>query len=144
MNFKLGLYSLNEFHGYLRLHRMVPSKRPSPSVQSNHLPLSVAFQIVFTFKNMIIHRCIVDEGDYSCVMSSVVWKKLGSPELVPSPTTLQLHARAFESQGILPNPPIEIASKTIIVNVEGIHAPLGYNMLLQLNYMYSMKMDGLV
>jgi len=77
-------------------------------------------------------------------MSSVVWKKLGSPELVPSPTTLQLHARAFESQGILPNPPIEIASKTIIVNVEGIHAPLGYNMLLQINYMYSMKMDGLV
>jgi len=56
-----------------------------------HLPPSVAFQILVTIKNVIVHRCIIDEGASTCVMSANVWKTLWSPELVPSTITLRAY-----------------------------------------------------
>ena len=58
--------------------------------QSEHPPLlaSVAFQILVRIRNANISRCIIDEGESTCVMSASVWKQLGSPELAPSMITL--------------------------------------------------------
>lgn len=44
------------------------------------LPPFVTFQVPITIKNIIIHRCIIDEGASTCVMSTHVWKNLGSPK----------------------------------------------------------------
>ena len=52
------------------------------------LPASVAFQIPVKIRNANVSRCIIDDGASTCVMSDLVWKKLGSPKLAPSTITL--------------------------------------------------------
>jgi hypothetical protein len=54
------------------------------------LPPLMAFQLPISIKNIYIHQCIIYEGVYICDMSSQVWNKLGSLELVSS--TISLHA----------------------------------------------------
>jgi hypothetical protein len=55
------------------------------------LPTVVAIQIPVKIRNITIHRCIIDEGASTCIMSKIVWKKLGSPELIPSTITLRAY-----------------------------------------------------
>jgi hypothetical protein len=56
-----------------------------------HLPTLVAFQIPVKIQNITVHRCIIDEGASTCIMSKTVWQKLGSPELIPSTITLRAY-----------------------------------------------------
>jgi hypothetical protein len=51
------------------------------------LPALVYFQIPVKIQNIVVHRCIIDEGASIRIMSKVVWKKIGSPELVTSAIT---------------------------------------------------------
>jgi hypothetical protein len=53
------------------------------------LPALVAFQILVKIQNITVHHCIIDEGESTCIMSKNVWKKLGSPKLIPSAITLR-------------------------------------------------------
>jgi hypothetical protein len=90
--------------------------------------------------NITIHRCIIDEGASTCIMSKSVWKKLGSPELIPSAITL----RAYDGQpssleGLFQNVPVELGGKTILINIEVIDTLLDYNILFVRRYMYAMK-----
>jgi hypothetical protein len=55
------------------------------------LPTLIAFQIPVKIRNITVHRCIIDEGASTCIMSKSVWQKLGSPELIPSPITLRAY-----------------------------------------------------
>jgi hypothetical protein len=55
------------------------------------LPTLVAFQIPVKIWNITVHRCIIDEGASTCIMSKTVWQKLGSPELIPSTITLRAY-----------------------------------------------------
>ena len=41
------------------------------------MPSTITFQILVSIRNLVVHRCIVDEGASTCVMSTLVWKKLG-------------------------------------------------------------------
>jgi hypothetical protein len=52
------------------------------------LPALVAIQIPMKIWNITVHRCIIDEGASTCIMSKIVWQKIGSPELIPSTITL--------------------------------------------------------
>jgi hypothetical protein len=52
------------------------------------LPALITFQIPVKIQNITVHQCIIDEGESTCIMSKSVWKKLGSPELIPSAITL--------------------------------------------------------
>jgi hypothetical protein len=56
-----------------------------------HLPTLVVFQIPVKIQNIIAHRCIIDEGASTCIMSKIVWKKLDSHELIPSAITLRAY-----------------------------------------------------
>jgi hypothetical protein len=55
------------------------------------LPALIAFQIPVKIRNITVHRCIIDEGASTCIMSKTVWQKLGSPELIPSAITLRAY-----------------------------------------------------
>ena len=55
------------------------------------LPALIAFQILVKIRNITVHRCIIDEGASTCIMSKTVWQKLGSPELIPSAITLRAY-----------------------------------------------------
>jgi hypothetical protein len=56
-----------------------------------HLPAAVAIQVPVKIRNITVHRCIIDEGASTCIMSKIVWQKLGSPELTPSAITLRAY-----------------------------------------------------
>jgi hypothetical protein len=47
-----------------------------------HLPSSAPFQIRVKVNSTNIYRCIVDEGASTSILSSSLWKVLGSPEHV--------------------------------------------------------------
>ena len=46
-----------------------------------HMPSTISFQIPVSIQNLVVHRCIVDEGASTCIMSTLLWQKLGSPIL---------------------------------------------------------------
>jgi hypothetical protein len=104
------------------------------------LPALIAFQIPVKIQNITVHRCIIDEGASTCIMSKTVWKKLGSPELIPSAITLRAYdGRPSSPEGLFQNVPVELGGKTILIDIEVIDAPLDYNILFGRSYMYAMK-----
>jgi hypothetical protein len=104
------------------------------------LPALIAFQIPVKIWNITVHRCIIDEGASTCIMSKSVWKKLGSPELIPSSITLRAYdGRPSSPEGLFQNVPVELGGKTILIDIEVIDAPLDYNILFGHSYMYAMK-----
>jgi hypothetical protein len=105
-----------------------------------HLPALIAFQTPVKIRNIIVHRCIIDEGASTCIMSKTVWKKLGSPKLIPFSITLRAYDRRPSSpKGLFQNVPVELEGKTILIDIEVIDAPLDYNILFGRSYMYAMK-----
>jgi hypothetical protein len=73
-------------------------------------------------------------------MSKIVWKKLGSPEFIPSAITLRTYdGRPSSPEGLFQNVPVELADKTILIEIEVIDSPLDYNILFKCSYMYAMK-----
>ena len=104
------------------------------------MPLTISFQIPVSIQNLVVHWCIVDKGASTCVMSTLVWQKLGSQILKPSSTTLwDYDGHPTKSQGILPHVPITLPRKTVLVDIEVVNAQLHYNLLLRRSYMYTMR-----
>jgi len=104
------------------------------------LPAQVAFQIPVKIWNTTVYRCIIDEGASTYIMSKDIWQKIGSPELVPSTSTLRAYdGRPTSPTGLCQNVPIELGGKTILIDIEVINAHLDYNILFGRNYMYAMK-----
>jgi hypothetical protein len=91
---------------------LVPSTPPpSPRMVSfdwndlakSHLPSSAPFQIRVEVNSINIYRCIVDEGASASILSSSVWKVLGSPKLVSALYELLAFDRCpSEYLGVLP------------------------------------------
>ena len=104
------------------------------------MPSTIAFQILISIQNLVLHRCIIDEGESTCVMSTFVWQKLGSPTLQSSTTALHAYdGRSTKYQGILLNVPISLVGKMDLIYIEIINTQLDYNLLLGHSYMYSMR-----
>jgi hypothetical protein len=104
------------------------------------LPALFTFQIPVKIRNITVHCCIIDEGASTCIMSNIVWQKLGSPELIPSTITQRAYDRRPSSpEGLFQNFPVELEGKTILIDIVVIDSPLDYNILFCLRYMYSMK-----
>jgi hypothetical protein len=73
-------------------------------------------------------------------MSKIIWKQLGSPELIPSAITLRAYdGHPSQPEGLYQNVLVELGGKTIIIDIEVIDAPLDYNILFGRSYMYAMK-----
>jgi hypothetical protein len=104
------------------------------------LPAAVAIQIPVKIRNITIHRCIINEGASTCIMSKTVWQKLGSPDLLPTAITLRAYdGRPSSPEGLFQNVPVELGGKTILIDIEVMDAQLDYNILLGRTYMYAMK-----
>ena len=93
-----------------------------------------------SIRNLVVHRCIVDQGASMCVMSTLVWQKLGSPILQPSSINLWAYdGHPIKAQGILPHVPITLARKKVLIDIEVVNAQLDYNLLLRRSYLYAMR-----
>ena len=71
-------------------------------------------------------------------MSTFIWKNLRYPKLDPSSTSLHAYERhKAQPQGLIPNVPIKLAQKNILINIEVGNAQ--NNILLGHSYMYTIK-----
>jgi hypothetical protein len=104
------------------------------------LPSSAPFQIRVEVNSTNIYRCIVDEGASASILSSSVWKVLGSPKLVSaSHELLDFDRRPSEYLGVLPQFPISLGGKIVPVDVTVVQGPLDFNLLLGRDYVYAMN-----
>ena len=104
------------------------------------MPSTITFQVPVSIQNLVVHRSIIYEGASTYVMSTFVWQKLRSLTLQLS--TIALHAyddHSPKDQGILMNVPILLFGKIVLIDIKVINAQLDYNLLLELSYMYSMR-----
>jgi hypothetical protein len=105
-----------------------------------HLPSATPFQIRVEVNSTNIYRCIVDEGAPASILSSSVWKVLGSPELVSSShELLAFDICPSEYVGVLPQLPISLGGKNVPVDFVVVQASLDFNMLLRHDYVYPMN-----
>jgi hypothetical protein len=86
------------------------------------------------------YRCIVDEGASASILSSSVWKVLGSPKLVfASHELLDFDRCPSEYLGILPQLPILLGGNISLVDVIVVQGSLDFNMFLGHDYVYAMN-----
>jgi hypothetical protein len=105
-----------------------------------HLPSSAPFQIMVGINKLGIRRTIVDEGSSASLLSSSAWKDLGSPKLVSATSELlDFDRRPSECLGILPQFPIMLGGKTVLVDLLVVPGPLDFNFLLGHDYVYAMN-----
>jgi hypothetical protein len=103
-------------------------------------PSSSPFQIRVEVNSNNIYLCIVDEGAFTSILSSLTWKYLGSPKLVStSHELLDFDRRPSEYLGVIPEFPISLGGKTIRVDVIVVQGSLDFNMLLEHDYVYAMN-----
>jgi len=103
------------------------------------LPASVPFRIITQIYKMVMAGTIIDEGASVSILSSTVWKALGSPLLLPEMRNQTGFDKGTSRPlGILPNVPITLRRKTIQMNVMIVQGPLDYNLLLGRDYIYCM------
>jgi hypothetical protein len=82
----------------------------------------------------------VDEGASASILSSSVWKVLGSPKLVSaSHEMLAFDICPSEYLGVLPQLSISLGGKIVLVDVIVVQGPLDFNILLGRDYVYAMN-----
>ena len=78
--------------------------------------LPLAFFIQVHVLNRLIHWSIIDEGEFTCIMSMNYWKSLGSPHLSQSPTTLKyFDGHTYKHCGILSNLQVKLGGKMFTI-----------------------------
>ena len=88
---------------------------------------------------MVMAGTIIDEGASVSILSSVAWKALGSPALLPEMRNLSGFDKGTSRPlGILPNVPVTLKGKTVHMNMMVVQGPLDYNLLLGRDYIYCM------
>jgi hypothetical protein len=82
----------------------------------------------------------MDEGASASILSSSVWKVLGSPKLVSASHELLAFEKCpSEYLGVLPQFPILLGGKIVRVDVIVVQGLLDFNMLLGHDYVYAMN-----
>jgi hypothetical protein len=130
------------------ISHILSTPSPSPSMVSFdwndlielRLPSSTPCQIRIEVNSTNIYRCIADEGASASILSSSVWKVLGSLKLVSaSHELLDFEKHPSEYLGILPHFPISLGGNIVFVDVIVVQGPLDFNMLFEHDYVYAMN-----
>jgi len=83
---------------------------------------------------------MVNEGSSASIISSLTWKALGSPKLlVVDNQFLAYDRKPGESMRVLPQFPITLGGKTVLINMMVVDCPLDFNMLLECDFVYAMN-----
>jgi hypothetical protein len=82
------------------------------------LPSHIPFKITIQFCGQNVPHALIDDGSSVSILSSISWKDLGYPNLVPITHTLfTFNRRTSHPLGILPRFPITLGGKTIFIDV---------------------------
>jgi len=110
------------------------------SLVEPHLPYAAPFQIKVKVNSRNVYWCMVDEGSFASIISSLTWKALSSPKfLIAQSQLLAYDKRPGESMGVLPQFPITLGGKIVLINMMVVDIPLDFNMLLGCYYFYAMN-----
>jgi hypothetical protein len=83
---------------------------------------------------------LIDEGSSVSILTSIAWKALGCPPLVPvTKNPLAFSRRTSQPLGTLPQFPIILGGKTVFIDVMVVQDPLDFSLLLGQDYVYAMK-----
>ena len=105
----------------------------------SRLPHKLTFQIIMKVLGKNFFRTVLDKGASTSVLSLSCWKAIGSPKLVTSPTTLKaFDGWGFQPHGLIQALSVELGGKTVSIQVEVVDAPLEYNLVLGINWFYTM------
>jgi hypothetical protein len=104
------------------------------------LPSHIPFNITVQVCGRDVPHVLIDEGSSVSILSSIAWKDLSYPQLVPVTQTLfSFNRRTNHPLWILPQFPITLGGKTIFIDVMVVQDPLDFDLLLGRDYVYSMK-----
>lgn len=110
------------------------------SLVEPRLPSAAPFQIKVRVNSKNVYRCMVDEGSSASIIPYLTWKALGSPKLLTTQSQLLAYdRRPGESMGVLPQVPITLGGKTVLIDMMVVDSPLDFNMLLGRDYVYAMN-----
>jgi hypothetical protein len=105
-----------------------------------HLPSHIPFNITVQVCGRDIPHALIDAGSSVSILSSIAWKDLGYPHLVPvTQTMFTFNRRNSHPLGILPQFPITLGGKTVFIDVMVVQDPLDFDLLLGRDYVYAMK-----
>jgi hypothetical protein len=83
---------------------------------------------------------LIDQGSSVSILSSIVWKDLGYPQLLSvTQNPLAFNRRTIHPLGILPHFPVTLGGKTIFIDVMVVQDPLDFDLLLGQDYVYAMQ-----
>jgi hypothetical protein len=104
------------------------------------LPSHIPFNIIVQVCGRDIPQTLIDEGSFVSILSSIARKDLGYPQLVLiTQNLLDFNKRTSQPLGILPQFPITLGGKNIIIDVMVVQDPLDFDLLLGRDYVYAMK-----
>lgn len=105
------------------------------------LPSILPFQIMVRVNSTNFYRCMLDEGSSASIISSLTWKSLGFPKLLATDSQLLGYdRRPSEYMGVLPQLPIILGGKIVLINMMVVDHPLDFNMLLMHDFVYAMNL----
>jgi hypothetical protein len=104
------------------------------------LPSYLPFQITVQVCGRNVPQTLIDEGLSVSILSSIAWKALGYPSLVPvTQNLLAFNRRTSQSLGTLPQFPVTLGGKNVFIDVMVVQDPLDFDLLLGRDYVYAMK-----
>jgi hypothetical protein len=105
-----------------------------------HLHSSTPFQIRVKSNSKGTFQCIIDEGAYESILSSLTWKDFGSTKIVSATSELlDFDTRPSEYLGIILHFHIMLCENIFLDDVLVVKGPLDFNMLLRHDYLYLMN-----
>jgi hypothetical protein len=96
-----------------------------------HLPSYIPFKITVNICGQDVPQTLIDEGSSVSILSSISWKALFYPQLVPVTQTLfYFNIRTSHPLGILPQFSITLGGKMVFTDVMVVQDPLDFDFLL--------------
>jgi hypothetical protein len=104
------------------------------------LPSYIPFHITVQVCGRDVTKTLIDEGSSVSILSSIAWKTLGCPSLVPvTQNLLAFNRRTSQPLGYLPQFLITLGGKTVFIDVMVVRDSLDFSLLLGRDYVYAMK-----
>jgi hypothetical protein len=105
-----------------------------------HLPSHIPFKITVQVCGQDVPHALIDEGSSVSIFSSITWKALGYPHLVPvTQNMLAFNKITSHPLGFLPNFIITLGGKIVYIDFMVVQDPLNFDLLLGRDYVYAMK-----
>jgi hypothetical protein len=100
----------------------------------------IHFNITVQFCGQDVPQTLIDEGSSVSIFSSLSWQALGYPQLaLVTHNLLSFNKRTSHPLGVLPQFPVTLGGKTVVIDVMVVQDPLDFDLLLGRDYVYAMK-----